>query len=184
VSVKRIMPVLVGSFVIIVTLTICHLAWYQLVLLRRRRRVDNIQVAPYGRMVWTSRRRRPDGEARTGSEGRGAGQDQDAEPAPRSGPGRGLRLLGLLRRCRSGAGQVRDGAPGRGRRDCGKSRSAFVRFLAAVLLHGSRGVGLPAGCPPWCRPSPARGGPTSSANRSWIIWTHCDRRTRRCAPGR
>jgi len=54
----------------------------------------------------------------------------------------GLRLLGLLRRCRSGAGQVRDGAPGRGRRDCGEGRSAFVRFLAAVLLHGGRGVGL------------------------------------------
>src|ERR1035437_10722386 len=111
------MPLAVGSSVIIDALTTCYLAWYQWVCLRKRRRVDNMQVAFYGRMVWTLRWRRPDGEARTGSEGRGAGQDQDAEPAPGSGPGCGLRLLGLLRRCRPGAGQVRDGAPGRGRRD-------------------------------------------------------------------
>src|SRR5665647_3833118 len=114
------MPVVVGSFVIIVALTTCHLAWYQLVFLRKRRRVNNMEVASYGRIAWTLWQRRSDGEARTGSEGRGVGQDQNAEPAPRSGPGCGLRLLGVLRRCRCGAGQVRDGAPGRGRRDCGE----------------------------------------------------------------
>src|SRR5450759_3654804 len=94
-----------------------------------------------GIIVWTLDRRRPDGEARTGSEGRGAGEVQDAEPAPRGGPGCGVRVRGALRCCRSGAGEVRDGAPGRGGGDRGERRRALVRVLAAVLLQRRGGVG-------------------------------------------
>jgi len=44
-SVKHIMPLVVGSDVIIIVLTVYYLVWYQLVSLRKRRPVDNIQVA-------------------------------------------------------------------------------------------------------------------------------------------
>src|SRR5664280_1527011 len=94
-----------------------------------------------GIIVWTLDRRRPDGEARTGSEGRGAGEVQDAEPAPRGGPGCGVRVRGVLRCSGSGAGEVRDGAPGRGGGDRGERRRALVRVLAAVLLQRRGGVG-------------------------------------------
>src|SRR5450756_3057980 len=66
---------------------------------------------------------------------------QDAEPAPRGGPGCGVRVLGVLRCSGSGAGEVRDGAPGRGGGDRGERRRALVRVLAAVLLQRRGGVG-------------------------------------------
>src|SRR5271166_6081095 len=99
-------------------------------------------------------------------EGGCAARQQDAASASGGGDRRGLRLGGVLRRPRRGAGEVRDAAPGeRGGHERELGRGG-VRVLAAVLLPGggrasdrrTAGVGAGQAGPPW-RAQAHRGGP-------------------------
>src|SRR5580692_8325 len=88
-------------------------------------------------------RRRHGQEA--GSQGGGAGGRAVPEPAPGAGDRPGVPGQRLLRRPRRGAGQVRDGAEGRGRRRSGDRGRGGVRVLPAGLLRrGGRAGGLRA----------------------------------------
>src|SRR5665811_1360489 len=106
-----IMPELVstGAALTILTFLCCpHFSALLRMFAAECRRVDDVVSTVVGIIVLTLWWRRSDGGAQAGSEGRTAGQDQDAERAPRNGGRCAVRILGVLRRCGPGAGQVRD----------------------------------------------------------------------------
>src|SRR5208283_3482366 len=78
----------------------------------------------------------------TGPEGGGAGRGPLPEPAPGAGDRPGVPGQRLLRRPGRGAGQVRDGAQGQGRRRPGDRGRRGVRVLPAGVLRRSRRAGV------------------------------------------
>ena len=81
-------------------------------------------------------------ERRTGPQGGGAGRGALPEPAPGAGDRPGVPGQRLLRRPGRGAGQVRDGAQGRGRRRPGHRGRRGVRVLPARVLRRGRRAGV------------------------------------------
>ena len=106
------------------------------------------------------------------------------EPAPGAGDRPGVPGQRVLRRPRRGAGQVRDGAQGQGRRRPGHRGRRGVRVLPARVLRGGRRAGVAPGWKGWCRPGPGRAAPASSPSRSspgprssWPPTPRCARRS-------
>ena len=88
----------------------------------------------------------------------GAGGVPDAESAPGEGHRPGVRSGRVLRPGGPGAGQVRDGAPGRNRRHCRPARAAAAFGFSRQSLYAARAALRRAGAG---RPDPGKPGPKS-----------------------
>src|SRR5258707_10503712 len=102
-------------------------------------------VSISGKIFLTSmmlRRRHGQAGYQTGPQGGRAGRGALPEPAPGAGDRPGVPGQRLLRRPGRGAGQVRDGAEGPGRRRPGHRGGRGVRLLPARLLPGRSRAGV------------------------------------------